>query len=127
MSVIESLESRIERFKKKLNAIILVHNYQLPEVQDIADFLGDSLELSQRAVGTNADVIVFCGVHFMAETAAILSPEKTVLLPEKDAGCPMADMITAPQLRHLKLEHPYDVVCGYVYPSAGVQAEWAFF
>lgn len=123
MSVIESPESRIERLKEKLNAIILVHNYQLPEVQDIADFLGDSLELSQRAADTDADVIVFCGVHFMAETAAILSPEKTVLLPEKDAGCPMADMITAPQLRQLKREHPEAVVVCYVNSSAEVKAE----
>ena len=97
---------KIQRLKHERKAVILAHNYQPGEVQDIADFVGDSLGLSIEAARTDAEVIVFCGVHFMAETAAILSPAKTVLLPEKDAGCPMADMITAPQLRQLKQQHP---------------------
>ena len=119
----ESMKSRIESLKKKCNAVILVHNYQLPEVQDIADFVGDSLQLSQQAAKTDADVIVFCGVHFMAETAAMLSPEKTVLLPDAHAGCPMADMITAEQLRQLKHANPQALVVCYVNSSAEVKAE----
>ncbi|MDY7011449.1 MAG: quinolinate synthase NadA [Planctomycetota bacterium] len=119
----ESTESRIESLKKNRNAIILAHNYQLPDVQDIADFTGDSLELSRKAAETDADVIVFCGVNFMAETAAMLSPEKTVLLPDEHAGCPMADMISAEQLRQLKQAHPGAVVVCYVNSSAEVKAE----
>ncbi|MFH1368463.1 MAG: quinolinate synthase NadA [Elusimicrobiota bacterium] len=115
--------ARIKTLKKKLNAVILAHNYQLPEVQDIADFLGDSLDLSRKAASTEADVIVFCGVHFMAETAAILSPEKTVLLPAIDSGCPMADMIDAAKLAALKKNHPNAVVAAYVNTSAEVKAE----
>ncbi|MBT8406211.1 MAG: quinolinate synthase NadA [Deltaproteobacteria bacterium] len=118
----KSLQEQIARLREKLNAIILAHNYQRPEVQDIADYTGDSLELSRRAAGTDAEVIVFCGVHFMAETAKILSPQKTVLLPDEAAGCPMADMITADQLEQEKAKYPgVQVVC-YVNSSAAVKA-----
>src|SRR5436305_14861915 len=92
--------------KKQLNAVILAHNYQVPEIQDVADYVGDSLGLSRRAAAAGAHVIAFCGVHFMAETASILSPGKTVLLPDLDAGCSLADSITADQLRAWKAEHP---------------------
>jgi len=114
---------RIGELKKSRNAVILAHNYQLGEVQDIADFVGDSLELSQKAARTSADVIVFCGVHFMAETTSILCPHKTVLLPEMNAGCPMADMITARQLREEKKKHPGATVVCYVNSTAAVKAE----
>jgi quinolinate synthase len=117
------LVEKIGRLRRERKAIILAHNYQIPEVQDIADFVGDSLELSIKASQTDAEVIVFCGVHFMAETAKILSPQKTVLLPARDAGCPMADMITAEQLRALKAEHPGAKVLCYVNTSAEVKAE----
>ncbi|MBL7185768.1 MAG: quinolinate synthase NadA [Phycisphaerae bacterium] len=119
----EQLIKRIERLKNDRGAVILAHNYQCGEVQDLADFSGDSLGLSIKAAETDADVIVFCGVQFMAETAAILSPEKTVLLPEKSAGCPMADMINAEQLRQLKQDHPDAIVVCYVNSTAEVKAE----
>ena len=117
------LIEEILRLKRERKAIILAHNYQLGEVQDIADFAGDSLELSQKAAGTDAEVIVFCGVHFMAETASILCPDKAVLLPDMHAGCPMADMITADGLREKKKEHPGATVVCYVNSSAEVKSE----
>jgi quinolinate synthase len=117
------LVERISALKKERNAVILVHNYQLGEVQDIADFVGDSLELSQNAAKTGADVIVFCGVQFMAETASIICPDKVVLLPDMNAGCPMANMITAERLRAKKKEHPQAVVVCYINSSAEVKAE----
>jgi quinolinate synthase len=119
----QSIEDRIQELKRERGAIIIAHNYQPDEVQAIADFTGDSLELSRKAAELEEETIVFCGVHFMAETAAILSPEKTILLPDRFAGCPMADMITADQLRARKAEHPDAVVICYVNSSAAVKAE----
>jgi quinolinate synthase len=120
---LESLKEEIASLRKERNAVILAHNYQRDEVQEIADFCGDSLGLSKQAARTDADVIVFCGVHFMAESAAILSPRKTVLLPVKEAGCPMADMIDVPALRELKREHPDASVVTYVNSTAAIKAE----
>jgi len=117
------LAEKISALKKRRNAVILAHNYQLGEVQDIADFVGDSLDLSQRAAKTDAGVIVFCGVRFMAETASILCPEKVVLLPDANSGCLLADTITAEQLRAKKKEHPQAVVVCYVNSPAEVKAE----
>ena len=117
------LIEKITTLKKRRGAVILAHNYQLGEVQDIADFVGDSLELSQNAAKTNAEVIVFCGVHFMAETASILCPDKIVLLPDTHAGCPMADMITAERLKQRKRELPGATVVCYINSSAEVKAE----
>lgn len=119
----DSLHDRIKQLAAEKNAVILAHNYQIAAVQDVADYVGDSLGLAQQAAETDADVIVFAGVHFMAETAAILSPDKTVLLPAPDAGCPMADMLTADQLREFKAEHPGVPVVTYVNSSAEVKAE----
>ncbi len=119
----KSIIKRILELKKERNAVILSHNYQRGEVQDIADFVGDSLELSQKAATTDADVIVFCGVHFMAETASILNPNKTVLLPDAGAGCPMANMINSIQLRERKKELPGYTVVTYINSTAAVKAE----
>ena len=120
---IPALKSEVRALAKERNAVILAHNYQVPEVQDVADFVGDSLALSRRAADTDADVIAFCGVHFMAETASILSPDKTVLIPDLDAGCSLADSITAPELRAWKAEHPGALVVMYVNTTAEVKAE----
>ncbi len=117
------LHDQIRALAGKRNAVILAHNYERPEVQDVADYVGDSLGLSREAAATDADVIVFCGVHFMAETAAILSRDKTVLLPDMAAGCSLAATIDAAQLRDWKAEHPGAVVVSYVNTSAEVKAE----
>ena len=119
----EAIKLQIRNLLKQHNAVLLAHNYMRDEVQEIADITGDSLGLSMEAAKTDADVIVFCGVHFMAESAAILSPDKKVLLPRPDAGCPMADMVTAEDLRVLKSQHPGVPVVTYVNSSADVKAE----
>ena len=122
MSTENTLADRIQKLKEEKDAIILAHNYQIGEVQDIADFVGDSLQLSIEASKVTNSIIVFCGVHFMAETAKILNPDKMVLLPDSNAGCPMADMITADQLRELKSQHPGAAVICYVNSTAEVKA-----
>src|SRR4029077_11130116 len=120
---IAQLQREIKRLAATRNAVILAHNYERPEVQDVADFVGDSLGLSREAAKTSSQIIVFCGVHFMAETAAVLSPSKTVLLPDLAAGCSLASMIDADQLRAWKAEHPGAVVVSYVNTTAEVKAE----
>lgn len=120
---IPALQAEVRALAAERGAKILAHNYQLPEVQDVADYVGDSLGLSQWAAATDAETIVFCGVHFMAETASILSPEKTVLIPDVDAGCSLADSITAEQLRGWKAKHPGAIVVMYVNTTADVKAE----
>lgn len=117
------MTEEIEKLKRARNAVVLAHNYTRGEVQDVADYTGDSLELARLATQVDADVIVFCGVYFMAETAAILNPAKTVLIPDPAAGCPMADMITGGQLRELKSRHPGAVAVCYVNSTAEVKAE----
>ncbi len=119
----DKLKARIQQLKKERNAVILAHYYQRDEIQEIADIKGDSLALSKAVMDTDADVIVFCGVLFMAETACILNPDKTVLLPVKEAGCPMVDMVTVEMLQKKKKEYPKAVVVGYVNTSAAVKAE----
>lgn len=123
MQDITRMQDEIRQLKEKKNAIILAHNYQRPEVQDIADVIGDSLELARAAAKMDGEVIVFCGVDFMAETAAILSPEKTVLLPAPDACCPMAEMVSAEELRFARKKHPDAAVVCYVNTTAEVKAE----
>src|SRR5579863_447562 len=118
-----SLELEVRRLKDERQAVLLAHNYQLPEVQDVADYVGDSLYLSRKAAETDRPVICFAGVRFMAETAKILNPSKTVLLPDLKAGCGLADSITADQLREWKSQHPGAVVVSYINTSAEVKAE----
>ena len=120
---IPTMQAEVRALAAERGAVILAHNYQLPEIQDVAHYVGDSLGLSIKAAAASEDVIAFCGVHFMAETAAILSPEKTVLLPDPDAGCSLADSITADQLRAWKAKHPGAVVVMYVNTTAAVKAE----
>ncbi|MDP1852859.1 MAG: quinolinate synthase NadA [Candidatus Omnitrophota bacterium] len=119
----QDIVKEIQQLKKERNAVILAHNYQLPEVQDVADFTGDSLELSRTAASSKAGVVVFCGVYFMAETASVLCPDKVVLIPDASAGCPMANMITAKDLIELKKRNPKAMVVGYVNTTAEVKAE----
>ena len=123
MSADDALVAAIERLKRDRNAIVLAHYYQEPEIQDLADFIGDSLELSRKAASTDADVIVFCGVHFMAETAKILSPEKTVVLPDLDAGCSLADDCPADAFADFRAKHPDHVVVSYINCTAAVKAQ----
>ena len=123
MSADTALVAAINRLRKERNAVILAHYYQEPEVQDIADFIGDSLELSRKAANTAADVIVFCGVHFMAETAKILSPQKTVLLPDVEAGCSLADDCPADDFASFRAQHPDHFVVSYINCTAAVKAQ----
>src|SRR3954466_9119198 len=120
---VPALKREVRALAEEKNAVILAHNYQVPEIQDVADYTGDSLGLSRQAAATDADAIVFCGVHFMAETAAILSPATPVFIPDADAGCSLADSITAEQLRDWKAQHPGAVVVMYVNTTAEVKAE----
>src|SRR5213082_2276744 len=120
---IPALQDEVRSLARERNAVILAHNYQLPEIQQVADYVGDSLGLSQQAAAAEAETIVFCGVHFMAETASILCPDKRVLIPDPDAGCSLADSITAQQLRDWKAAHPSAIVVMYVNTTAEVKAE----
>ena len=120
--MVDALVEKINRLRKAKKAVILAHNYTRGEVQDVADFVGDSLELSQKAASTEADIICFCGVRFMAETAKILSPEKKVIMPDENAGCPLANMITSRELQKLKKEHPGAAVVCYVNTTAEIKA-----
>ena len=115
-------EVEIQRLKKEKNAVILAHNYQISQVQDIADFIGDSLKLSKMAAETNASIIIFCGVHFMAETASIISPEKKVLIPDMEAGCSLASSINPQELIEWKKQNPESTVVSYVNTSAEIKA-----
>jgi quinolinate synthase len=117
------LKDKIEKLKKEKDVVILAHNYQIPEVQDVADFVGDSLGLARQAAKTPHKTILFCGVHFMAETASIISPEKKVLIPDKNAGCSLSDSINLEQLQKWKKEHPYAITVGYVNTTAEIKSE----
>jgi len=117
------LKDKIEKLKKEKDVVILAHNYQIPEVQDVADFVGDSLGLARQAAKTNHKTILFCGVHFMAETAAIISPEKKILIPDAAAGCSLSDSITLEQLKKWKQEHPNAIAVGYVNTTAEIKSE----
>src|SRR4051794_897225 len=122
-AVVKALQEEVRRLAKERNAVILAHNYQVPEVQDVADFVGDSLGLAIEAKGTTSPVIALCGVYFMAETAKIINPERIVLIPDETAGCSLADSITVEQLRDWKAEHPGAVVVSYVNTTAAIKAE----
>ena len=117
------LKDKIEELKKEKNIVILAHNYQIPEVQDVSDYVGDSLGLARQAAKTNCKTILFCGVHFMAETAAIISPDKKVLIPDTDAGCSLSDSINLEQLKKWKSEHPNAIAVGYVNTTAEIKSE----
>lgn len=119
----ENLLEKIRKLKEKRQAVIIAHNYQLPEVQDVADFVGDSLEMAQMAAKINAKVIIICGVYFMAETAAIINPEKKIMIPDITSGCPMANMVTAEKVRELKKRHPDAATVCYINSTAEVKAE----
>src|SRR2546423_8497673 len=121
-----SLQAEVRRLAEERDAVVLAHNYQVPEIQDVAHYVGDSLGLSRQAAAADAGTIVFCGVHFMAETASILSPEKTVLIPDLDAGCSLADSITAEQLRDWKREHPGAGGVSFVNTAGAGQAEGGY-
>ncbi len=122
-TAVATMQDEVKALARERDAVILAHNYQVPEVQDVADYVGDSLGLSREAASTESEAIVFCGVHFMAETAVILSPDKTVLIPDLDAGCSLAASITADQLREWKADNPGAVVVSYVNTTAEVKAE----
>ena len=123
MDSLHDISEEIDRLRKEKNAVILAHNYQIPEIQDLADYTGDSLGLSQKASETEAEIIIFCGVHFMAETASIISPDKKVLIPDPEAGCSLAETINLEQLKKWKSEHPDALVVSYVNTSAAVKSE----